>query len=170
MMAEMLVLRLVHILGGIFWVGAMLYNAFFLMPAMVQAGPAAGPVMAGLQQRKLFTWLPVVAILTMLAGIRLMMIGAEGFGAAYFETSMGRTYLGGGILAILGFVVGLTVARPAMMRAGELSQAMASADASRQAAMQAELATLRKRGAMASTVVTWMLIAAAAAMAVARYV
>jgi uncharacterized membrane protein len=170
MMAEILVLRLVHVLGGIFWVGAMLYNAFFLMPAMVQAGAAAGPVMAGLQQRKLFTWMPVVAILTMLAGIRLMMIGSQGFDGTYFATPMGRTYLGGGVLAILGFVVGLTVARPAMMRAGELSQAMASADEAGRAAMQAELATLRKRGATASTVVTWMLIAAAAAMAVARYV
>ena len=67
MAAEMLVLRVVHVLGGVFWVGAMMYNAFFLMPALSQAGPAAGPVMAGMQQRKLFMWLPIVAVATMLA-------------------------------------------------------------------------------------------------------
>ena len=70
MMAELLVLRLVHVLGGVFWVVAMMYNAFFLMPTIAQAGPAAaGPIIAGFQQPKLFVWLPIVAILTMAIGV-----------------------------------------------------------------------------------------------------
>lgn len=168
-MGEMLVLRLVHVLGGTFWVGGMMYMAFFLMPAMAQAGPAAGPVIAGMQQRKLFVWLPVVAIATLLAGIRLMMIQSDGFRAVYFATPMGRTYLVAGSLAIIAFVIGLTINRPAMNRIGVLTQEMASADDSRRTQLQSELAALRGRTRVATAIVTWMLIAAAAGMAVGRY-
>src|SRR5688500_5509174 len=70
MNAELIVLRLIHIVGGVFWVGSALFTAFFLMPTLMQAGPsAAGPVMGGLQQRKLMVWLPVVAVLVMLSGL-----------------------------------------------------------------------------------------------------
>lgn len=169
MMAEMLVLRLVHVLGGIFWVGAMMYMAFFLMPTMAQAGPAAGPVIAGLQQRKLFVWLPVIAIATLLAGIRLMMLQSDGFSAVYFGTPIGRTYLVSGALAVIAFALGISVNRPAMNRIGVLMAAMPTADEAGRAAMQAELAVLRRRSGVATKVVTWLLIAAAAGMAVARY-
>ena len=168
-MAEMMVLRLVHVLGGVFWVGGMMYMAFFLMPTMAQAGPAAAPVIAGLQQRKLFVWLPVIALATMLAGIRLMMIQSDGFSALHFSTSIGRTYLVSGSLAIIAFAVGVSINRPAMTRIGVLTAAMPTADDATKSAMQAELATLRQRSGVATKVVTWLLIAAAAGMAVARY-
>ena len=136
-MAEMLVLRLIHVMGGIFWVGGMMYMAFFLMPTMAQAGAAAGPVIAGLQQRKLFVWLPVVAIATLLAGIRLMMIQSDGFSSVYFGTSMGRTYLVAGSLAVIAFAIGFSINRPAMNRIGELTAGMPTADETTRAAMQA---------------------------------
>ena len=41
MIAEILVLRLVHVLGGMFWVGSGLFSTFFLLPALAGAGPAA---------------------------------------------------------------------------------------------------------------------------------
>jgi hypothetical protein len=47
MAAEVLVLRLVHILGGIAWVGFAAFNTYFLIPSLGEAGPAAGPVMGG---------------------------------------------------------------------------------------------------------------------------
>ena len=168
-MAELLVLRVVHVMGGIFWVGGMMWMAFFLMPTMAAAGPAAGPVIAGLQQRKLFVWLPVVAIATMLAGIRLMMIQSANFSAIYFSTPMGRTYLAAGSMAILAFAIGLTVNRPAMNRIPAITAAMPSADESSRAQMQAEMATLRKRSGVMTKVVTWLLIGAAVGMSVARY-
>ena len=169
MMAEMLVLRLVHVMGGIFWVGGMMYMAFFLMPTMAQAGPAAAPVIAGLQQRKLFVWLPVIAIATLLAGIRLMMLQSDGFSSLYFGTPMGRTYLVAGALAVIAFAIGVSVNRPTMNRIGVLSEAMPGADDSTRAQMQVEMAVLRKRSGVVTKLVTWMLIAAAAGMAVARY-
>src|SRR5688572_13718538 len=73
MLTELLVLRIIHILGGIFWLGSGLFTAFFLTPALGRVGPAAvGPVMSALQQRRLFTILPIVAVLTILSGVRLL--------------------------------------------------------------------------------------------------
>ena len=48
-MGEMIVLRLVHVLGGIIWVGSMTYMTFFLMPAIADAGPAGGRDRDGVQ-------------------------------------------------------------------------------------------------------------------------
>ena len=47
MKAELLTLRVIHILGGIFWVGSMLYATFFLAPALRSSPQVAGQVMAG---------------------------------------------------------------------------------------------------------------------------
>ena len=96
MTGELLVLRLVHIVGGMIWVGTGVFNSFFLMPTLAQAGPAAGQVIAGLQKRRLFTFLPVVALLTILSGVRLMQITSAGFSPAWFASTPGRTYAAAG--------------------------------------------------------------------------
>ncbi|HRP07539.1 MAG TPA: hypothetical protein PLL69_03535 [Gemmatimonadales bacterium] len=170
MSGELLVLRLVHVLGGIFWVGGMMYANFFLAPALRQAGPAAATVMAGLQQRKAFVWLPVIALITILAGIRLMMISSLGFQPAYFAAAPGKVYLAAGTASVIALVVGLAVVRPGMQRMAGIGARIASAPESERAAMQAEMARLGSRGAAMQALVTWLLIFAAAGMAVGRYV
>jgi len=171
-MGEILVLRLVHVLGGVFWVGAALLNFIYIAPALAAAGPAAaGPVMATLRQRKLFVVLPTVALLTILSGLRLIMITSNGFDARYFQSPVGATFAGAGGLAILAFVLGLALAMPAQKRMAVLGPQIAAAtdDASRSAA-QAEMGRLQQRLRVIGPVVTGLLLLAAAGMAVARYV
>jgi len=168
MSVELIVLRLVHIVGGTFWVGSALFTFFFLMPTVMQAGPAvAGPVMGGLQQRKLMTWLPVVAILVILSGLRLMMI-VSGGDAHWYQHRSGHVYSIAGALAIIAFLIGFTVNRPAMVKAGKLGQSAVS-DAPTRAAIQEEIKRLQRRSYVGTMVVTWLLLASAAGMAVARY-
>lgn len=172
MHAELLVLRLVHVLGGIFWVGSGLFTTFFLMPALAQAGPATGPVMAGLQRRRLFTALPLVALLTMLSGLRLMWILSGGFSRAYFETAGGLTYGLAGLAAVVAFVSSLAVVRPAAARSAQLGGALAGgaiADAAERERLTAELGRLGRRVAVGSLVAVALLVLAASGMAVARY-
>ena len=53
----LVVLRIVHILAGVFWVGAALTAFLFLQPAAREVGPAAGPFMAHLAgKKKLVDW------------------------------------------------------------------------------------------------------------------
>lgn len=169
-MAEMIVLRLVHVLGGIFWIGSLMYNTFFLMPAMAMAGPqASAGVSNGLRERKLFTVLPVVAVLTMLSGLRLMQLTSSGFSGPWFGTPSGMTYSIGGLLAIVGFAIGMWYARPLMMRTGAMLASRASAPADQQAALDSAIAAVQRKAGLASMAASVMLIASAAAMAVARY-
>ena len=168
MNVELLVLRFIHVVGGVFWVGAALFNAFFLLPVMKESGPAAAPVMVGLQKRKMMVVLPVVGILVILAGIRLMMLQANGSGRAYFATGPGKGFALGGIFAILALLIGLIVVRPAMSRVAGLQQSAASDEISRDK-IKTEIATLQRRMAMSSTSATLLLLGAAIMMSIARY-
>jgi uncharacterized membrane protein len=168
---ELIILRLVHILGGIFWVGSALFTTFFLIPALGTIGPAAGQVMGALQKRRFMTVMPIVTLLTILSGVRLMWISSAGFSGAYFTTAGGRTYASGGLAAILSFLLGIIVIRPAMTNAARLGAALAAAaDDAARAALSAQTQALRQRGALASAVATVLIIVAAVAMAIARYV
>jgi uncharacterized membrane protein len=167
-MAELIALRLIHVLAGIFWVGSGLFTAFFLAPALKTAGPAAaGAVMTGLQKRSLYTVLPVSAVLTMLSGIRLMMIVSAG-NAHWFQHRSGHTYSVSAAMGILAFILSMVVARPAAVKMGKLGQAAASDGASKQA-LAAEMQSLQRRMTMSTMVAVVLLILAAAGMAIARY-
>src|SRR4051812_26725650 len=46
-----IVLRLLHITAGVFWVGGVVFLAFFLLPTMKIVGPSGTPVMTHLMQK-----------------------------------------------------------------------------------------------------------------------
>ena len=167
---EIIVLRLVHVVGGILWVGAAVFNMLFLAPALRASGPAAGPVMAALRQRGLFVFLPVVALLTILSGTRLMMIVSAGFDASWFQSTRGSVYAWSGLISIVAFVLGISVTRPLANKIGALAGQLAQAkDDAARAALGARLASAQKWMALTGFALTAMLLASAAGMAVARY-
>ena len=168
MQIELLVLRLIHVVGGIVWVGSTFFSFIWLLPSVVKAGPAGGQVMVNLQKRHFMTVLPIVAILTMLSGVRLMQIVSSGFSAAYFRTPTGRGFAISALLSILAFLVGITVSRPATVRIAKLQQTAASDQTSKEL-VQTEIKKLQSRAAMSGTIVMSLLMLAAAGMAIARY-
>ncbi len=170
MTSELIVLRIVHVLGGIFWVGSGLFTSFFLIPALGRLGPAgAGPVMGALQQRRLFTILPVVAVLTILSGVRLLQIASGGFSPAYFDSRTGQTFLWSGVAAVIAFLLSLLVARPAAVRIGQLSSSLATMSEEERGTRSIEVERLRRRSSVSSTIATVLLIGAAVGMSIARY-
>ena len=168
MQVELLVLRVIHVVGAIIWVGSGVMMMFFIAPALAPLGPTAGQVMANLQKRKFMVVLPTIAILTILSGLRLMMIASANFGAGYFATNSGRTFAAAGAAGMLAFLIGIVVNRPVMLKMGKLQQSVASDPLSKDA-IAAEVRKLQQRAAMAGTVVTILLLLAAVGMAVARY-
>jgi uncharacterized membrane protein len=168
-MAELIVLRLLHVVGGVLWVGTGVFNGVYLLPALGASGPAAGSVIGHMRDRKLFTVLPIIALLTVLSGFRLMWLTSGGFPAAYFASTRGATYAAGGVAALIAFLLGVLVVRPAAVRTGQLAERVATADASQRETVAKEMAALRGRSTSVGNVVTVLLLASAAAMAVARY-
>jgi uncharacterized membrane protein len=168
MQAELYVLRVVHVVGGILWVGAATAMAFFVAPSLAEAGPAGGAVMAGIGKRKFMVFMPVTAILTILAGIRLMMKVSAGSGGAYFSTPSGMTYGISAAIVFLSFAHGMATARPLGNRMAELGAKMQEPGGDK-AALGAEMKTVQLKLAKNLQITAVMLLVAAAGMALGRY-
>lgn len=167
---ELIGLRIIHVVGAILWAGTSWFMAFFLGPALATVGPAAGPVMAAIQKRKLFTIVPIVAVLVMLAGLRLLQIASNGFSASYFATRSGTTYVTGAVCALLAFTVFMSVSHPSLAKMMKLGPQMAQAPEAERGALMAEMNVVRARAGKASLATAMLLTLAAIAMAVGRYV
>jgi len=169
MNAELLVLRAIHVYGAVVWAGTSLFVAFFLIPAIGAAGPAGGPVMGALIKRKLFTIVPVVAVVTMLAGLRLMWLTSKGFSAVYFSSTLGQTYSIGATFALLTFVVFMAVNHPAIGKMMALGQQIAAAPEAERPALSAQLNAVRARAGTASKFNALFISITTVAMALGRY-
>jgi uncharacterized membrane protein len=169
-MHELIVLRLLHVLGGIFWLGSGLFTMLFLLPALAEAGPQAGSVMAAMQRRRLFTVLPLVASVTVLTGARLLWIVSGGLDADYFASASGAAFASSGAAALLAWAVGVLGTGPMQARAARLGHELAamSDDAARSTQVQ-RVAALRRRAGVLQRVTLALLLLGAAGMAVARY-
>ena len=154
------VARIIHVLGGVIWVGSMFFVSMFLIPAMTEAGPDSAKVMAALNRRNWMVVVPIIAILTIFSGLWLYWRASMGFDPAYMSSGPGKAYGAGGALAIIAFLVGITMTRPAMMKAEQLS---------RDGNMD-EAQLYRARGARWGKIIGFLLIGAATMMALGRYV
>ena len=104
---DILVLRLIHIVAGAFWVGAVFTNFLFIQPAAAAAGPtAAGFSYQLLHHRRFASALIGSGALTVLAGILLLAITSNNFDPDVLFASSRLGYTVGGVLAILAFGIG----------------------------------------------------------------
>ena len=167
----LVVLRLTHILGGVYWAGTMFFFVTFLEPSLRSLGPDGGKVMIRFFERGYLKLLPIVAVVTMLSGLWMLWILSSGFDAAYLGSPLGMALSTGGTLAIVGFIVGMVVMRPAAAGIWDIARKLPQEpnEAARNALM-AEMGKLRARSVLAARVVFALLIGAVALMAVARYV
>jgi uncharacterized membrane protein len=166
----MLVLRVIHIFGGAFWVGAMLFTVFFLEPSVREAGPDGAKVMQGVMRRKFLVIMPVVALLTILAGVGLLEQVSGGFHPDWMSSPTGIALSIGAAMAILAFLIGFLVVRPSVAKLGPLmAQAAQTPDAAAKGALLAQAQLLQGRMRVASRVVVLLLTITVVTMAVARY-
>lgn len=147
-----------------------MFTTIFLGPALVASGPtSAGAVMAALRARRLLTFLPVVSLLTIGSGARLMWIISGGLSPAYFETPHGRAFGFAGATAMIAFLLAISLVRPSAARSAQLGQAVAKAPDDQRPSLMRELEIVRRRNAWSSAVALTMLVVGAGGMAVARY-
>lgn len=165
------VLRFVHIVGGVFWVGSAMFAAMLLAPALRAVGPGAGPVMNQLVRvRKMPMVMMISGLATIVAGIWLLMIAAAGQPGVWMRSGAGQTFAIGGALAIVAFVLGMAVNMPASKRLAALGAAAAARGGPPTADESAEVQRLQGRMTVASMIVTVLLVLSTGAMAIARYV
>ena len=164
-----IVLRLLHILSGAFWYGAVMFSVRFLMPSLRAAGPAAGPVMAQLNQRRMPLAMMGAAIVNVVSGIWLMLIVSAGTPGVWMQSRMGQTFALGGTFTILALIVGMIVSSPAAKKLAAIGAAAAKRGGPPPPEEVAEIARLQRRLGVATITVATLLTLAVSAMAVARY-
>lgn len=167
--ALLIIARLLHVLGGVFWVGSAIFLALFLFPAVRDAGPDGNKVTQSLMQKgKLSIYMNMAAGLAMLSGFYLYWRQASS-SPGWGGTRQGMIFGLGGLCAVLAAIIGNAVnARAAKKMAvvGAQIQANGGAPSPEQAALMGQL---QKRLALGLKLITVFLTVAVVAMAVARY-
>jgi uncharacterized membrane protein len=166
----MLVLRLIHVLAGVFWAGSVIFVAAFLIPAVVASGPGGGQV---IQQVMAVLKYPraagIAAVLTILAGGMLYWHDMKISTAGWAGSAPGMTYGIGALSALVAFVVFVTVIRPTgdkLLAFGRTMQARGGPPTPEESAA---ISRLQMRMSRASRAGAACLAITVAAMAIARY-
>ena len=102
-----ILLRLIHILAGIFWVGSVFLIAGFLIPTMRASGPEGGRFVQTLMERqRLPLYLGVAGALTVLSGAGMYARMVTATHGAWAGTGPGIAFGVGGLAAVIGGFTG----------------------------------------------------------------
>ena len=163
-----ILLRLLHILGGIFWAGTMILLAAFLLPTARANGREGGQFLQYLmRQQRLQLYLAVAMLATVLSGIIMYARMAAATHGAWAGSRPGIAYGFGAIAAILAAAIGGSIGSSAGRKLLAVGQAIAAGGPTPE--QQAELARLQDRMALGARLAASLLIVAAGAMAIGRY-
>ena len=111
----MVVLRIVHILAGVFWVGAALTVILFIQPTAKEVGPAAGPFMSHLAgSKRLVDFVLGAAGLTILAGLLMYWRVSGGLDPDWIGSTYGLSITVGALCGIGAVAIAGSVVRPGM--------------------------------------------------------
>lgn len=165
-----IVLRILHIGGGVFWAGSVWTAARYVMPAAAASGAEGQRFMRRLTLEAGLTRAMVASgVITVLAGLWLMQIDSGGHEAEWMRSGMG-VMIGIGALAGLG---ALFVGIRSAMVAGRLGKLLATMESQGGAPRSEQVAEAQAMGASMTRrarAVAIQLIIAVLCMAVARYV
>jgi uncharacterized membrane protein len=164
-----LLLRLIHILAGVFWAGSAFMLAGFLVPTVRATGPEGGRFMAHLvARRRLPVFLGIAILLTVLSGLTLYARTAAATHGTWTGTAPGIAYGLGGASAILGAIVGMGISGAAGRRMVAVGQQVGETGRP-SPEQQAEIARLQARMGLGARIAATFIAFAVAAMATARY-
>ena len=161
-----IVLRLVHIISGVFWVGGGLVMFFFIGPTLGATAEAGQKFAQHLMTQTRFTAIvTIAAILTVLAGATLYWIDSDGLSSAWMHSGAGLGFGIGAFFALIGLVFGMMVGNTngALAKLGSQIQGKPTPE------QMAQIGALRKRLSVVSPINAYALIIATLLMASARY-
>lgn len=162
-------LRVVHVLAGCFWLGAVLMNAGFLLPATQVAGSAGGQVVQQVfQVRCLPLFVNAAMLIALATGGILFWWASDGFAVAWLSSTIGICWTVGSVLAVAAALIGHFVNVPAGRRFGRLADAALSASPPHATTMLAEMHRLQRRLLVKTRLTAVLLVLATAIMSAAR--
>lgn len=165
-----ILLRIVHIFSGVFWVGSAALMFFFIQPTASSLGPDAQKFMQHLIFRRRLTDVILgAAVLNVIAGILLYWRASAGLQVAWITSGPGLGFTVGALAALVALGVGLIATRPAVLRTGALGAEIQAAGQPPTAEQAAELHQIQATAARAGRWTLALLIVALLGMATAQY-
>lgn len=161
-----LVLRLVHIVGGIFWVGAALLLNFFIAPTLRATGDSGRQVGGYFAMQTRFSQVMAISVwATLIAGFWLYGIDSNWFRSAWMMSSVGVGFGLGAVFALVGMATGFMNGNN-VRKLGALGMQIQGKPTPEQAA---QLGLISKQQAWVVPVNSWSLLLAGVLMAISRY-
>ncbi len=166
----MVVLRVLHILAGVFWAGAALMTAGFVTPTVQALGPEGGKFMQGLLQRTRFSLvMGLAAIVATLCGLILFWNVSAGLQVSWLATGRGVSLIIGSLAGVVALVEGFAITNRGAMRLEALGKAIQAAGGPPSPAQMAEMRELQERLARGGEIGAVLLAVSVVCMAAARY-
>ena len=160
----MIVLRLIHVLAGVFWAGSVFFVAAFLLPSVAATGPGGGQVVQHVMTvLKYPRAAGIAAVLTMYW--HDMKISTAGWAGS----APGMTYGIGALSALVAFVVFVTMIRPTGDKLLAFGRTIQSRGGPPTPEESAAISRLQMRMSSASRAGAACLAVTVVAMAIARY-
>jgi uncharacterized membrane protein len=167
---DILVLRLIHIGAGAFWVGAVFTFFLFVQPTAVALGPEGQKFTYNLlHHRRLPAVILSSAAVTVLAGILLLVLTSNGFDPDLLFGVSRVGYTVGGVVAILTFAVGALYVFPRTSVVEQTIGRLLTEGRPPTPDEQQTLARVARESRAAGWIVLAGLVIATVAMATARY-
>jgi len=166
----LIVLRTIHIVAGVLWVGSAIFYLLFVEPIVKGLGPAGPKFMQDLIDRRRYPlFMNTVSALTILAGLFLYWMASGGLQMAWVLTGPGIGFTFGSLVALVVYAIGFFMLKPRAERMGKLGQDIGRTGGPPTPEQAAELHTL---GEEMTAIGRWdaiLLTVSLIAMATARY-
>jgi uncharacterized membrane protein len=165
-----IVLRLLHIFAGVFWVGGAAFFFFYIEPTINKLGPDAQKfVDEVVVRKKLPIYFAGAATITVIFGASLYWRDSAGFSNGWATTPTGLVFGLGAIAAIIAWILGGAVLGPAVGNVGKIGGEMRAAGGPPSAELMGRMHAAQEKVRLIGLIDLILVCVAVACMATARY-
>ncbi|MBI3260006.1 MAG: hypothetical protein HYZ54_11100 [Ignavibacteriae bacterium] len=163
-------MRLLHILSGVLWAGAVFTLSFFLLPAINALGASGGKMMQQFVKTNNYPLVMSLAATTnILSGIFLYWHLSYGFMSDWILSNYGVCLTAGGLSAIVAFVIGISVNLPGGKRMQQIAKEIEVSGGTPTGVQIKEMTAIKNRMTLSTNYIAYLLLFTVATMAIARY-
>lgn len=170
MLFLMIILRVVHIFAGVFWVGVSFFNIYFLQPTVRATGAEGTKVMQHLTRGTRFTTsMYAASSLNVLSGLIMYWI-ISGFNLAFLSSGYGLVLTIGAIAGLVAWLVAMLVIRNILKGMASLGQQIQAQGAPPTAEQSVQLGALSSKLASVGQANLVLMTISLLGMSIAQYV
>lgn len=165
-----IVLRLLHIFGGVFWAGGTFLFVGYVEPTVRATGPEGSKFMQRFAGQSGFSpAMSVAAVANVVAGLLLYWRDSGGLQLVWITTNAGLAFTIGGLAGLAAAVVGFAITGSASTQLAALGKLIASAGGPPAPEKLTQMKALQAKLHMGGQINAVLMVVALIGMSIARY-